>query len=436
MKFNFLYACYRLLSQSFAIPLANILLKYRLKKGKEDPSRLHERRGEPRQNFQEVAKISNSKMLENLIWIHAASVGESVSVLTFVDHLLKYDPSCVIMVTTGTLASGIVMDQKLPDRAFHQFIPLDLQPWVQQFLGLWQPKIAFWVESEIWPNLIHEVGHRKIPLVMINGRMSQKSFDHWQWAKGFIDHLLQQFSLCFVQSSEDAKRLKALGAQNIIDVENLKFAAQPLSYDPQLLKELQVKIGQRPLWVAASTHEAEEDSLMACHHLLKKKFPDLLTIIVPRHPNRGSSIKQRWQSEIYIAQRSHQDSIDQNTQIYLADTMGELGLFYALASVVFVGGSLAPIGGHNLIEPAHFKCALLHGPYMFKCQDVRDLFHRSKAAVQINSAQELADRLEHFFTSPNECLEMAQRAQQVVQIHQQIIDKMMIKLDPLLKQNV
>ena len=250
MKFNFLGYCYRFLSQSFSIPLINGLLAYRLKKGKEHAFRLDERRGEKRKDYKEIGKISSPEMPENLIWIHAASVGESVSALTLIDHLLKRDSLCVVMVTTGSVTSAHLLDQRLPPRAFHQFIPLDLQPWVHRFLNVWNPKIALWVESEIWPNLIREIGNRHIPLIMINGRISQKSFKNWQWAQNFVASLLQQFNLCFAQSSEDAKRLKALGAKRVVEVENLKFAAVPLSYDAQILYDLQKKIGQRPIWLA------------------------------------------------------------------------------------------------------------------------------------------------------------------------------------------
>ncbi|MBL9029596.1 MAG: 3-deoxy-D-manno-octulosonic acid transferase [Caedimonas sp.] len=418
---------YRAMTRTIAIPFVEYHLSCRVLAGKEVAERLEERRGKAGWTSQAIPKNAR------LIWIHAASVGESLSVLALIDRLLKRYPSCFVLVTTGTVTSASLLEKKLPLRAFHQFIPLDIQPWVRAFLDVWRPSLALWIESEIWPNLIWETTERKIPLVMINGRISEKSFQKWRWAKSLIQPLMRRFDACYAQSSEDARRLRLLGAEKVMEVGNLKFAANPLSYDARELKNLTQAIEDRPVWIAASTHDPEEESIVAAHTLLKPKFPDLLTILIPRHPHRGKEIRAKFEKDFCLSQRSLHEPLSSKTELYIADTLGELGLFYRLARIVFIGGSLTPIGGHNMIEPAHFGAAILHGPFMTNSKEVTALFHKAGAAIQTNTEESIAAQVEKLLLSPAQCEQMGQAARNIAQAQSQVIEKVMAGLEKFSK---
>lgn len=421
-----LLSLYRTLTSSLAIPLADCHLSSRVRKGKEIAERLDERKGKTKYNAQTLSRG------KPVIWIHAASIGESLSVLALINRLLDGYPSCFILFTTGTVTSASLLEKKLPVRVFHQFIPFDIQPWVKAFLENWRPSLALLVESEIWPNLIWETTNQKIPLVMVNGRMSEKSFKKWQWAKSLIQPLMNRFTLCFAQSSEDAQRLRLLGARKVVDAGNLKAAAEPLECHMEELQRVGRMIGMRPTWVAASTHDPEEETIVKTHHLLKEKFPDLLTILVPRHPHRGAALRAQFEKELCLAQRSLGEVISDKTDFYLVDTLGELGLFYRLSPIAFVGGSLTPIGGHNLIEPVHFGAALLHGPYMTNFQEVTALFHKENAAIEVTSAETLAFHVERLLMFPEQRVKMVEAAWKIVQAQSQVIDKVIEGLEEFL----
>jgi 3-deoxy-D-manno-octulosonic-acid transferase len=413
---------YRLLTDSLAVPFVKYHLYHRLRKGKEIAERMLERQGKTCLDVQHLSKRGP------LVWVHAASVGESLSVLTLIRNILERYPSCFILFTTGTITSASLLEKKLPPRVFHQFVPLDIQPWVVQFLENWRPCLALWVESEIWPNLIWEASQRKIPLIMINGRMSEKSFRKWQWARSLISPLLNHFEVCFAQSSNDAQRLRFLGAKQVIEAGNLKFAADPLEYNKEELENFNRAIHARPIWVAASTHDPEEEIIIKTHHLLRKKFPTLLTVIVPRHPERGAFLRKKYGHELCLSQRSFSEPISDKTEVYLADTLGELGIFYRLSSIIFVGGSLVPIGGHNLIEPALLKTAIIHGPHMDNFKEVKEAFHHLEAAIQIATAEELASCIERLLISPEERERLGQAAYKAARAQNGVIERIMQEL--------
>jgi len=422
-----LLGLYRALTGFLAIPVADYHLSSRIRKGKEIAERLDERKGKTKSDAHMLSRK------EPVIWIHAASVGESLSVLVLIKRLLERCPSCFILLTTGTVTSASLLKKKLPVRVFHQFVPFDVRPWVKAFLDHWRPSLALWVESEIWPNLIWETTNRKIPLVMINGRMSEKSFKKWRWAKSLIQPLMGRFSLCFAQSSEDAHRLRLLGATKVIHAGNLKAAAEPLECDNEELQRIGHRVGMRPTWLAASTHDPEEEIIVQAHHLLKKKFPDLLTILVPRHPHRGAALREKFDQELCLAQRSLGEIISDKTDFYLADTLGELGLFYRLSPIAFIGGSLTPIGGHNLIEPAHFGSAILHGPYMTNSREITALFRKENAAIEVTSAETLALHVEKLLTFPEQREEMVNAAWKIVQAQSQVVEKVVEGLEEFLE---
>ena len=342
---------YRLVS-SIGAPAIGFYLAIRKARGKEDPDRFAERLGRPGQD----------RPSGPLIWTHAASIGESISLLPLIGRLVTEISGVSVLVTTGTVTSARLMAERLPEGAFHQYVPVDRIPYVRRFLDHWRPDLALWAESEFWPNLIIESVDRKIPMVLINGRISPRSFSGWQRFGGLIKRLLEGFDLCLGQTETDAERLRHLGAGDAKYVGNLKFAVPPLPADGEILAKFKKGLGDRPLWLAASTHPGEEEMAARVHRRLKDAFSGLLTVIVPRHPDRGSEIATRINTlGLTVSRRSAGDAIGPDTDVYVADTLGELGLFYRLAGTAFMGKSLVPLGGQNPLEAARLDCAIVHG---------------------------------------------------------------------------
>ena len=354
-----LLSAYRALT-GFAEPLATRLLRRRLARGKEDPDRMPERLGRP----------GRVRPRGPVIWVHAASVGESLSVLPLIREIGRVRNDISILVTTGTVTSGRVMGERLPAFAFHQFVPVDTPSAVKAFLDHWRPDLALWVESELWPNMLHETRQRQIPVVLINARMSDSSFKRWRRARGMAAELLGTFDLCLAQDEDVAAKLEYLGAQHVETPGNLKLVGEPLPYDGGVLSSLRLAIGDRPPWLLASSHDGEEQLAAFAHRDLAGHVPGLLTIIVPRHPQRGPGIKENLDPLFRVTRRSSGALPDMNTEIYIADTMGELGVFYRLAPLAVMGGSFVPHGGQNPLEPARLGVAVLSGPHIGNFRDI------------------------------------------------------------------
>jgi len=364
-----------------ASPFINRHLDKRLATGKEDAARFNERLG--------IA--SQPRPDGELIWLHAASVGEAVSALSLVASLLNNKKTRNIMVTTGTRTSAGIMQERLPDRAFHQYIPVDKLIYVRRFLDHWRPDLAIWMESEIWPNLICETSRRAIPMMLVNARITEKSFRQWRRSFGFSKKLFGSFDYCAAQDQISADRLADLGVQSVEYLGNLKFASEPLPADQAELDALAPQINGRKVWLAASTHSGEESIIAKTHEILSQAIPRLLTIIVPRHPERGKEVAEMLEvRNIPGSLRSRKDKIPRESGIYIADTMGELGLFYRLCGVVLIGGSLVEKGGQNPIEPALLDCAILHGTHVENFSQVIAEFHEHKAIAEVKDTAELA----------------------------------------------
>jgi 3-deoxy-D-manno-octulosonic-acid transferase len=332
-----------------AAPAAKLILQSRAARGKEDRERLNERLG--------IA--SRPRPAGRLVWIHGASVGESVAALPLIETLLQDGH---VLVTSGTVASAQVMKQRLPPGVIHQFVPLDTPGAVNRFLDHWKPDAALFVESEIWPNLLLTAASRGTRLVLINARISERSAAGWKRAPGAARHLFGAFDAVLAQDDAIAQRFRALGAKDVRVVGSLKADAPPLPCDAAALAAVKQQIGARPLLVAAQTHPGEDETVLPAHDRLRERFPDLLTILVPRHVERGDDIAMLCGARAN-ARRSLNQNITPDTQIYIADTMGELGLFYRLARFCFIGATLVPMGGHNPLEPAVLHCAILAGPH-------------------------------------------------------------------------
>ena len=344
---------YRLASKAAAATLAPRLLTWRLKRGKESPARLTERYGE----------ASLPRPAGPLIWIHGASVGEMLAVIPLIERLRA--KNFAVLMTSGTVTSAELAERRLPAGAMHQFIPLDAPQFVGRFLDHWRPNLALFVESDLWPNLIVDCSDRAIPLILVNGRVSERSFKRWQFLPRAIAALLGRFDLCLAQSNADAQRYGALGAQQIRSIGNLKLDVPAPPADPPTLSKLTGIVLTRNVVAAASTHASEENEIIAAHRRLREKYPTLLTIIAPRHPERGPGIAEAAKGAgLSVALRSRGDLPKADVDVFVADTLGELGLIYRLAPIVFMGGSLASRGGQNPIEAIRLGAAIVHGPHV------------------------------------------------------------------------
>jgi len=368
---------YRLLSAAVA-PLMPLMLSRRLKRGKEHGARLPERRG--------LSRIARPQ--GPLIWLHGASVGELSSVLPLIERLRARGFG--VLVTSGTVTSGDLAEQRLPRGVVHQFVPLDVPRFVRQFLGHWRPDLALMVESDLWPNMIVEASARGIPMVLINARVSERSFRRWNYLRGTIVNLLQRFDLCLAGTPADAERLTALGAARVVTAGNLKLDVPAPPADDKKLDELTDAIAMRPLIAAASTHPGEESAVLDVHRRLRGNFPRLLTLIAPRHPERGPGVVELAAAAgLKAALRSRGERPDAATEIYVADTVGELGLIYRLAPVVFIGGSLVRHGGQNPIEAAKLGAAILHGPHVWNFTEIYEALDAAHGAELVTDADRL-----------------------------------------------
>lgn len=414
---------YRTLTTALG-PLVMLYLLRRMARGKEDRARFPERRG--------IA--ARARPDGPLVWVHAASIGEAVSMLALIDAILAERPSVSILVTTGTVTSARLLAMRLPaGRAWHHYVPIDRPAYVRRFLDHWRPDLALWVESELWPNLITEARAREIPLLLVNGRMSARSFENWRRWPGIIGPVLEAFELCLAQDVVQAERLRQLGAKRTLCVGNLKSAAAPLPASEPELARLAADCAGRPLWLAASTHEGEEEPAARAHRTLKQRWPDLLTLIVPRHPARAGAVAAMLRAKgLSVARRSLMEPITPETDIYLGDTLGELGLFYRLAGIAFVGGSLVPMGGHNPLEAALLDCAILHGPDMSNCAAIARDVATAGAAFTVHDSEELAATLARLLADPAERARCAAAGLEVAANNHAVLDAVLERIAPWL----
>jgi 3-deoxy-D-manno-octulosonic-acid transferase len=415
-------ALYRSLTAA-AAPLVVIYLNARCRRGKEDGARLGERFGIP----------SAARPKLPLVWVHAASVGEASSVLALIERILGERPGIEILMTTGTVAAARLAAERLPRRARHQFVPVDLPRAVERFLDQWRPDLAIWVESELWPNLVLATHRRGIPMLLANARLSARSAARWRALPGLVQPVLRGFALCLAQDEVQAERFRRLGADPVASVGDLKAAAAPLAADPAMLAALQRQIGDRPVWVAASTHAGEEAIAAAAHVVIARSFPRLLTIIAPRHPVRSPAIAAMLSARgLRVSQRSAGAAVAGDSEIYLADTLGELGLFFRLAGIVFIGGSLARKGGHNPFEAARLGCAILHGPDMANCAAMAGALDAAGAALTVGDAESLAAAVSLLLADPAERAARAAAAGRVVGASSGALDAVLHRFAPWL----
>jgi 3-deoxy-D-manno-octulosonic-acid transferase len=413
---------YRLLT-AMAMPATGLLLNQRLKRGKEIEARLPERRGEG----------AISRPSGPLVWIHVASVGEMLSVLPLIERIRARD--IAVLVTSGTVTAAELAERRFPPGVIHQFVPVDMPQFVARFLDHWRPNLGLFVESDLWPNLIMAAGRRDIPLILVNGRLSERSFKRWRLAPRTIGALLGHFDLCLTQTSEDAARYSELGAPRYFVTGNLKLDVPAPPFDPAALRELQAAILARPVVAAASTHPGEETELVDVQRRLRRSFPGLLTILVPRHPDRGASIAAIARGAgLAVAQRSLGELPDRATEIYVADTLGELGLIYRIAPIVFMGGSLVEHGGQNPIEAAKLGAAVVHGPHVWNFAEIYSALNAAGGADMVPDTGKLTVRIGSWLTDGKVREAVANTGLQVVEALTGALERTVAALDPYLMQ--
>jgi 3-deoxy-D-manno-octulosonic-acid transferase len=407
---------------SVAAPALTLWLAARERQGKEDAARIAERRG-----------IAGQKRPAGwLVWLQAASVGESMSVLPLVARLRAQWPDTTLLFTSGTVTSAKLLAERLPPGCLHQFMPLDVPAWIGRFLDHWRPDAALWVESELWPNAIAALRARGIPAALVNARMSPRSFSRWRAASALIRPPLDAFDPCLAQDETTAARLKTLGASRVQCLGNLKFDAEKLPIDDAALARLSTAINGRKLWLAASIHPGEVEAVAAAHRALAARHLGLLTIVVPRHPERGGDIAGGLAGDGFsVAQRSAGALPSAANEIYVADTLGELGLFYRLAKVVFIGGSLVPHGGQNAMEAARLGAAIIFGPHMENFTEMAAALLEGGGAAQINDAAGLVQELDLLLADPARATSHGAAAQRVADAGRGTVERVAVALAPL-----
>lgn len=382
-----------------ASAVAPLMLRARAGRGKEDPARIGERQG----------RASRARPSGILVWVHGASVGESVAALPLVSAILK-QPDRHVLVTTGTVTSARLMGERLPPRAFHQYAPLDSSASVRRFLGHWRPDLALFVESELWPNLILETNARGVPMALINARISDRSFRGWSRAGALAKRLLSSFDECLAQDDATSTRLKALGAKSVTVAGSLKADAAPLPVDEAALEQFRAAVGARPLFLAASTHPGEETLLLDV--ALKLRATNGLTVIVPRHPVRGTEIEAEATTKGLTARRRSTGSLPESTtDVYIADTLGELGLFYRAAPFAFLGGSMIAHGGQNPLEPARLGTAVVTGPHTYNFDETFRVLLAVQGEGLIRTPEDLHAMVMRFIDDPSLAHHLGERAQ-------------------------
>ncbi|MGI3209769.1 3-deoxy-D-manno-octulosonic acid transferase [Roseovarius tibetensis] len=368
-----------------------------------------------------------------LVWFHAASVGESVSVLRLIRHWGEARPDLQFLLTSGTATSADVVMARLPPRTRHQFAPLDTHAAMRRFLGHWRPSAAIFVESELWPQMLEDTHAAGIPLALLNARLSDTSARNWNRAPRTARHLMGHFRLIHCQDARTVSHLHALGLEQARQGQNLKSLSGALPFDDATRQAFETSIGARPLWLAASTHPGEEEIMLAAHAHVLRHHPDALVILVPRHPDRGPALERMIAgADLAGARRAGGGQIDAGTQVYLADTLGETGLWYALCPITCLGGSFTPVGGHTPFEPAYAGSAILHGPLYANFAETYPALDAAGGAREVAKAGDLGPALVTLLGDPRRLDAMRDKARAFATAQDDVLDTLTRDLSALL----
>lgn len=416
-----MYLFYKYLSV-LIYPLLVILLKKRVRIGKEDSSRYIEKLG----------KYTIKRPFGKLIWFHAASIGEFNAILPIIIEIYEKYPHSKILVTTVTVTAAKIAEKNLPKNAIHQFAPLDSYLVVRRFLLYWQPDLTIWTESEFWPNLLIEA-KKQSPILLINARFSEKSFSRWKFFPSFAKQILSCFSLILTQNIETKNFIEYFSINNVTYSGNLKFIAANFNYDKDQLNILKNQLLDRVIVMAASTHPGEEEIFTNIHANLKLKYPKLFTIIAPRHPNRVDeviSVLEKYNLSYVV--RSKNSPITKETDVLLVDTIGEFGLFYRLSNIVGMGGSWCKIS-HNIIEPANLGNIVILGPNFENSKEITDIFLKNNAVILAKTSQEIQSTIEEFTVNSHNFSQIKKNAQSTIQEMDKVKEKTLTFIKPFLE---
>ena len=368
-----------------------IIIIFRIFKGKEDTSRFKEK----------VGIFSKKRNKGKLIWFHGASVGEIQSIIPLLERFEKNKEIRQILVTSNTVSSSFIIKNLKFKKTIHQFFPIDCNFISKKFLNYWKPTKAFFIDSEIWPNTVNNLYKRNIPIFLLNGRITKKSFRRWKFFSYFAKSIFGKFHLCLSSNTETKKYLKKLGAKNIKFIGNLKFS-QSENEKTNLNKDLINLINSRKAWCASSTHYNEEELCGMAHIRLKKRFKNILTIIIPRHINRIDSIKAELQNlDLKIHLDEPKNKISPDTDIYLVNSYGKTKLFYKVCKNIFLGGSLIEHGGQNPLEATRYGCKVLHGPNVSNFREIYKFLNKKKLSKKISNQDQLINCVIKYFNSKN-----------------------------------
>ena len=373
--------------------------------------------------------------LERSIWIHAVSVGEVVAAVPLIRALGKRYPDRPLLVTTVTPTGAARVESLFGEEVHHTYIPFETPTMVNRFFTATNPLIALVLETEIWPNLYRGCGVREIPLVLVSARISPRSVRSYRRLLPLFRETLSHGIIIAAQGDADAERFLSLGAapERTKVTGNIKFDVELPPDLPVRGRELHRELfGTRPVWIAASTHEGEEEIVLEAHARLLETNPELLLVLVPRHPQRFQGVREMIEKRgMRAVARTDGMTCDPSTQVFLGDTMGELTLFYAASDVAFVGGSLVPIGGHNLLEPAALGLPLLSGPYVFNAQDIADMFVAKGACRLVNDASELAAEVDRLLSDPESAADLGDAGRDILERNRGALARLMAMIEPL-----
>lgn len=373
---------------------------------------------------------------ERCIWIHAVSMGEVQAAAPLVRQIAKRFEDRQILITTVTPTGAAQVAKLFGDSVAHAFIPFEMPTAVRRFFNDVKPELALIMETEIWPNLYRGCGIRDIPLILVSARISPRSLGGYRRFLPLFRETLSHGIIIAAQTKADAERFRSLGASSVRTwvIGNIKFDIEldeNLAENGRMLRA--EMFGERPVWIAASTHEAEEEAVLAAHAQLKQKFPDLLLVVVPRHPERFAEVRKLIeQHQFSCVSRTQDRGCEVTTDVFLLDTMGELPLFYAASDIAFVGGSLVPVGGHNLLEPAALGLPVISGPNVFNAQEIADMFVDEGACEIVQDAPDLANEIEKLLADPDAAKAMGERGRDIVQSNRGSLAKLLGLLEPLI----
>ena len=412
-----MFFIYRILI-NLIILISPLIVLVRIINNKEDKVRFKEK----------FCFFSKKRSDGNLIWFHGSSVGEILSIIPLIEKLEKKKSVNKILVTSSTLSSSKVLSKFKLKKTIHQFFPIDSYTLTKKFLNYWKPSIAIFIESEIWPNMIVNIKKKSIPLILLNARITKKSYNRWKNILSTSKMLFNKFDICLSQNQETQKFLKHLGAKKIKFFGNLKFSESSNEKNDNIINNrLKKAFKFKKIWCAASTHNSEERICSLAHKKLKQKYKNLLTIVIPRHVQRTNDIVNEIENlDLKVQTRSTDNRINKDTDVYLVDTYGESKSFYKVCETVFLGGSLINHGGQNPIEPARFGCKILHGPYVQNFTEVYKLLKKNNLSFKLKNIDQLVNLVDKSFTNK---MNFSRKATKLKKIGLNILSKTLTEID-------